>query len=321
MRQLRLASSILAALSAALTVTIAQAQSGSDQVGVSTNADQTENKKEEKLQTITVTGSLIPQSQIETASPVITISTQQMERQGFGTVYDALRAQPVATGGVQDAQVAAFGGFTAGANTISLLGLDPGFTLFLINGHPLADYPLLYNGQSNFVDPSNIPVGLVDHIDILPGNQSSIYGSSAIAGVINIILKAKIDGYELNIRGGGFSGGGGNNQRVEFLGGQTWGDLTATFGIQFNNQRPIFASDRASGSTLSNPIRSCATVCASSCTIRTACPIFPIRDIPIPAVLRVRQLPGSFMAPQITKIAREVAITAAARIRTANIRC
>ena len=104
--------------------------------------------------------------------------------------------------------------------------MDPGFTLYLINGHPLADYPLLYNGSSNFVDLSDIPVGMVDHIDILPGNQSSIYGSSAIAGVINIILKDHIDGYELNVRGGGYTGGGGSNERVEFLGGNQWGDLS-----------------------------------------------------------------------------------------------
>jgi outer membrane receptor protein involved in Fe transport len=199
-------------------------------------------KKEDRLQTITVTGSLIPQAQIETASPVITISAQQIERQGFGTVYDALRAQPISTGAVQDNQFT--GGFTAGAQTISLLGLNPAFTLFLIDGHPMTDYPLLYNGVSNFVDLTDIPVGMVDHIDILPGNQSSIYGSSAIAGVVNIILKDKIDGYELNIRGGGYTGGGGANQRIEFIGGRSWGDLEATFGVQFNNQQPIWSYDR-----------------------------------------------------------------------------
>ncbi len=209
-------------------------------------------KKEARLETVMVTGSLIPQAEVETASPVITISAQQIERQGFGTVYEALRAQPLATGSVQDNQTN--GGFTPGAETLSLLGLDPGFTLFLINGHPLSDYPLLYNGVSNFVDLSNIPTGMVDHIDILPGNQSSIYGSSAIAGVVNVILKDKIDGYELNIRGGGFTGGGGANERIEFLGGQSWGDLQATFGIQLNNQQPIWSFDRKiTASTNSSP--------------------------------------------------------------------
>lgn len=239
MKRKLLVSSIAMGLAVAMPVSALYAQ------------DQDQNK-DNKLQTITVTGSLIPQAEVETASPVITISTQQLERQGFGTVYDALRASPVATGAVQDNQFS--GGFTPGAQTISLLGLDPGFTLYLINGHPLADYPLLYNGSSNFVDLTDIPVGMVDHIDILPGNQSSIYGSSAIAGVINIILKDHIDGYELNVRGGGYTGGGGSNERIEFLGGQQWGDLSVNFGVQLGNQKPIWGYNRdLTASTLPNP--------------------------------------------------------------------
>ncbi len=241
MKRKLLASSILLGLASVATTTALFAQ----------DQDQT-TQHDKQLGVIVVTGSLIPQAQVETASPVITITTQQLERQGFGSVYDALRATPVATGAVQDNQNT--GGFTPGATTISLLGLDPGFTLYLINGHPLADYPLLYNGQSNFVDLTDIPVGMVDHIDILPGNQSSIYGSSAIAGVINIILKDKIDGYELNLRGGGYTGGGGSNERIEFLGGQSWGDLQTTFGVQFGNQKPIWGYNRSlTSSTLANP--------------------------------------------------------------------
>lgn len=247
MKQQILVSSILMGLAATLWLNPARAQTTPDAA-----TDQAKKSDSQKLDTVTVTGSLIPQAQVETASPTITITSQQLERQGFGSVYDALRAQPVATGAVQDNQFT--GGFTPGAKPISLLGLDPGFTLVLINGHPLADYPLLYNGQSNFVDLSDIPVGMVDRIDILPGNQSSIYGSSAIAGVINIILKDKIDGYELNLRDGGYTGGGGKNQRLEFLGGHSFGDLDVTFGLQLNNQNPIWGYDRdLTRSTLANP--------------------------------------------------------------------
>jgi outer membrane receptor protein involved in Fe transport len=155
----------------AQTTSTTSTQDQSNPAPTSSQSSSTSQKEKKKtLQTITVTGSLIPQSQIETANPVITLSAQKLQSQGFGTVYEALRAQPLSTGSVQDNQFT--GGFTPGAQTISLLGLDPGFTLFLINGHPMADYPLLYNGSSNFVDLSDIPVGMVDHIDILPGNQS-----------------------------------------------------------------------------------------------------------------------------------------------------
>ncbi len=250
MNQKRLVSSILMGLAVAVPLSALHAQDNGDQSQQAQS--QTSKKKSQKLETITVTGSLIPQAQIETASPVVTISTQQLEKSGFGTVYDALRAQPITTGAVQDNQFNV--GFTPGAQTISLLGLDPGFTLFLIDGHPMSDYPLLYNGSSNFVDLTNIPVGMVDHIDILPGNQSSIYGSSAIAGVVNIILKDHIDGYELSVRAGGYSGGGGKNQRLEFLGGSQIGNLTAMYGLQLNNQQPIWGYQRdLTSSTEFNP--------------------------------------------------------------------
>ena len=58
----------------------------------------------------------------------------------------------------------------------------------------MANYPALYNGSDVFNNISGIPIDLVDRIEILPGGQSSLYGSDAIAGVINVILKKKVDG-------------------------------------------------------------------------------------------------------------------------------
>ena len=219
------------------------------------SSSQGDNKKNPKtLQAITVTGSLIPQAQIETANPVITITAQDMEKKGFSDVYQALRAQPLSTGAVQDSQSATFTGFTAGAQTISLLGLDPGFTLFLLNGRPMADFPLLYNGSANFVDISNIPISMVDHIDILPGNQSSIYGSSAIAGVVNVVLKQKMEGYTLDYRAGGYTDGGGQQQRLNFAGGYNTDKLHVLYSLQLDDQHPVWAYQRdLTASTLSNP--------------------------------------------------------------------
>lgn len=193
------------------------------------------------LDTIVVTGSRIPRAQIETASPVTTITAEDIQRQGFRNVSDVLRAQPLATGAVQDNQ---FAGFTPTATTISLLGLSPSFTLVLLDGRPLADYPLLYNGQSNFTDLTSIPAAMVERIDILPGNQSSIYGSAAIAGVVNIILKKRIDGIQLDARIGGYSDGGGDNERLQLTGGGQWDRLGITWGLQYSHQDPIYMHER-----------------------------------------------------------------------------
>ncbi|UOF14717.1 TonB-dependent receptor [Lysobacter capsici] len=235
-----LATAVHAALGAALIASPAHAQ------------DPAPSPAPTEIDKVTVTGSLIPRTEIETATPVISISAENIKRQGFKDVYDVLRAQPLATGAVQDSQF--IGGFTTNAEPISLLGLDPGFTLVLIDGRPMADYPLLYNGQSNFTDLASIPTAMVERIDIAPGNQSAIYGSSAIAGVVNIILKKRIDGTHLNLRFGGYDQGGGESTRLQLIGGKSFGELNLTYGLQYSMQDPIYGYDRRRiDSTNDNP--------------------------------------------------------------------
>jgi outer membrane receptor protein involved in Fe transport len=198
--------------------------------------------KPTQMQTVKVTGSLIPRAQVEGPSPTISITAKDIEAKGFGSTFEALRALPVANGSVQDAQFT--GGYTPGAKTVSLLGLSPAFTLTLLNGRPMNSYPLAYNGGSNITDIANIPVGLIDHIDVLTGGQSSVYGSSAIAGVINIVLKDHVEGTHLNFRMGGFDKGGGENQRLQFSSGTRWGDLDISGGLELSQQAPIYAYQR-----------------------------------------------------------------------------
>ncbi|HTD29073.1 MAG TPA: TonB-dependent receptor, partial [Xanthomonadaceae bacterium] len=233
-----------------------QTQSPAPSDGTKDNDNTKDNGKDKKkaktLDAVTVTGSLIPQSQLQTASPVITITAQDIERQGFKTVYDALHALPIATGSVEDSQYQ--GSNTQAANTVSLFGLDPGFTLVLINGHPVADYPIPYKGTGNIVDLATIPTTMVDRIDILSGGQSSLYGSSAIAGVINIVLKKHTEGMDVSLRGGSYTEGGGQNERASLSGGSTYGDLDINYAIQLDNQRPIWGFERSfADSALDDP--------------------------------------------------------------------
>lgn len=231
---------LVAAICAALAMPLAPGMAMAQDEPPATAAE--DDARATELDRVVVTGSLIPQTQIETATPVVSITAQDIQRQGFRDVYDVLRSQPLATGAVQDNQFS--GGFTPSAEPISLLGLDPGFTLVLIDGRPMADYPLLYNGQSNFTDLSSIPTGMVERIDIAPGNQSSIYGSSAIAGVVNIILKKRIDGTILNYRFGTYDQGGGANSRLQLISGTTVGNVDLVYGLQYNRQDPIYGFDR-----------------------------------------------------------------------------
>lgn len=228
------------ALPALVPAALAQDAAQADPTGTGDQPDGATNAPD-TLDKIVVTGSRIPRAQVETASPVLTITSEQIKAQGFRNVSDVLRAQPLSTGAVQDNQ---FAGFTPTATTISLLGLSPSFTLILLDGRPLADYPLLYNGQSNFTDLTSIPAAMVDRIDILPGNQSSIYGSAAIAGVVNIILKKHIEGIQLDARVGGYTEGGGDNERLQLTGGNEWDRLGLTWGLQYSHQDPIYMHQR-----------------------------------------------------------------------------
>ena len=209
-----------------------------------TTADQATTGKATNLEKIVVTGSLIPQTTLETAKPVLVISAEDLKTRGFTSVQDALHQSSFSTGGVQGNQSS--GSFTQGVETNSLFGLDPGYTKYLIDGRPMANYPALYNGSDVINNISGIPIDMVDRIEILPGGQSSLYGSDAIAGVINVILKKKIDGTIISARLGGYDEGGGTSQRASLATsfGSEDGRFNMLFGIQLEHSDPIWAYQR-----------------------------------------------------------------------------
>jgi len=196
------------------------------------------------LDAVTVTGSLIPQTQIENFTPVTVISAEDIQARGFTSVSDVLQQSSFQTGGLQGGQTSA--SFTQGAEAAGMFGLDPGYTKYLINGRPMANYPALYNGSDTFNNISGIPVDLVDRIEILPGGQSSLYGSDAIAGVVNVILKKEADGLSLNVRGGMFSEGGGASLRVTASDGLRSADgrFSLLAGLQYETRDPIWGHQR-----------------------------------------------------------------------------
>lgn len=208
------------------------------------NTDQTpDTAKAKKLAAVTVTGSLIPQTQIETAQPVITITAEDMKARGFATIAEALQQSSFATGSVQGSQFT--NSFTPAAQTLSMFGLPVGFVKYLIDGRPMGNFPGLYNGSDTFNNLSGIPMDMVDHIDVLPGGQSSLYGSDAIAGVINIVLKKHIDAPVVDARFGWHSDGGGASRRLSFADSFNIGKFNSLDGFQFDSSQPIWKHDRS----------------------------------------------------------------------------
>jgi iron complex outermembrane receptor protein len=139
------------------------------------------------VQRVEITGSNIRRSEAETASSVITVNRADIERSGKSTVAELLQDLAVDN---QGSVPTSFGnGFAAGASGVSLRGLGAASTLVLLNGRRVAPYGLADDGQKQFTDLNIIPTDAVDRIEVLKDGASAIYGSDAIAGVVNVILR------------------------------------------------------------------------------------------------------------------------------------
>ncbi|MEG2805173.1 TonB-dependent receptor [Stenotrophomonas sp.] len=195
-----------------------------------------------ELEAVKITGSRIPRASVEGPSPVTVITRQQIEAQGYRSAFEALSALTENTGNVQGED---FGNtFTPAANTINLRGLGPNRTLVLVNGRRQSDYPLAYEGSVNVVNLANIPSALIDRIEVLTGGASAVYGSDAIAGVVNIILKKSYEGVGINLKAGTTEQGGGDNQRLQVVGGGSGEQWDAIFGLEIANRKAIYGSQR-----------------------------------------------------------------------------
>ena len=197
------------------------------------------------LKKMTVLGSLIPRSQIETASPLIVITADEIRNRGFSSVADALQNATVNTGSVNNTAIAA--GDIWAAKTISLFGLDPSYTKFLLDGRPMPLYSQM--AQTSSVDQlytnlDGIPIDMVERIEILPGGQSSLYGSDAVAGVVNIVLKKHANVASIDARLGMYSDGGGRERMLGANDEFSLGKLDVLAGIQLNDQQPLWAFQR-----------------------------------------------------------------------------
>jgi len=228
---------LLAALSGAPFLAQAQALPAQADVQATTQA-----ATQAAPAAVIVTGSRIPRASLEGPSAVTVIKGEDITRQGYKNVFDALNNQVQNSGFTQGSD---FGNtFTPSANTISLRGLGPNHTLILLNGRRLADFPVAYDGAVNFTNLANIPSAIVERIEILSGGASAIYGSDAIAGVVNIILKKKAEGFDINVKAGGTSRGGGSERRVQFSGGKQFDRLSTVFALEIDDRNPIAAYQR-----------------------------------------------------------------------------
>ena len=153
-------------------------------------------KATQDIQRVEITGTNIRRTNSETPAPVQVITAEDIKESGFTSIQDVLHS--ITANGQGTLSQGFSGAFASGAAGVSLRGLNTSATLVLIDGHRSAPYPIGDDGQRSFVDIANIPFDAVERIEVLKDGASAIYGSDAIAGVVNIILKRSYSGGKIS---------------------------------------------------------------------------------------------------------------------------
>jgi outer membrane receptor protein involved in Fe transport len=225
-------------LASALLALISSAPAAAQETEPSTEGK----TKATELDTVSVTGSRIKRSEVEGPAPVTIITGEQIKAEGFTTVYEALTTLTEATGSVQNDYD--WGQSSVNASPLNLRDLGPGRSLLLINGRRVADYPMPYQGKSNFANYNNIPTGIVERIEVLSGGASAIYGSDAVAGVVNVILKKDIDDDTFRARWGTSTEGGRIVKDISWSGGKHGDKWSLAYTFQYFDRGELLAKDR-----------------------------------------------------------------------------
>ncbi len=171
-------------------------------------------------ETVVVTGSRIPGAEV--ASPVVTVTGDLIKKQGYTDLGDVVRGLPQSYNGGQNPGVVPGAPGVSNQNitsgsSVNLRGLGADATLTLLDGRRLAS-----DGFTQAVDISVIPVAAVDRLEVLLDGASALYGSDAVGGVANIIIKRDYDGLSVTGRYGAATQGGDEQAEFSGVGGKTW---------------------------------------------------------------------------------------------------
>lgn len=174
---------------------------------------------------IIVTGSRIARSSLDAPTPVVGISMEELEESGVTEISELIAEMPAASSGINDATVAG-NVQNSGLSSVQLRGLGDNRTLVLIDGRRTVSN----SANANRVSTSTMPSIFIDRIEVLTGGTSSIYGSDAVAGVVNIITTDR-RGLSMNVRGGMSEHGDGEELTIEGRWGTRFADRRGYFAI------------------------------------------------------------------------------------------
>ena len=215
-------------------------------VALAQDAEQDEDEEDvEELvrEEITVTGSRIKRNEFNSAAPVSIITSERSQLAGLLEAGDILQGSTIASGQqINDS----FSGFVTdggpGANTVSLRGLGAQRTLVLVNGKRWG--PSGVRGSTNSVDLTAVPTSIVGRYEILKDGASSVYGADAVAGVVNVITRERVDGLQMNFQTRLPEQGGGEAYSADAVWGKVGDNFSFNISGQYGKQEELIRSER-----------------------------------------------------------------------------
>ena len=198
-----------------------------------------------QLEELVVTGTLI-RGAGNGVSPVVTVTRDELDRSGRANISDLLADLPQAFGGSASPDTARAATDGTGSNLamstgVNLRGLGPSATLVMVNGRRMAGSGL----TGSFADASAIPAAAVDRVEVLLDGASALYGSDAVGGVVNIILRKDFSGAETRARVGVAQGGGANERSIAQTLGKAWDGGHALISYEHYQRDRLASADRA----------------------------------------------------------------------------
>ncbi|MGI2855053.1 TonB-dependent receptor [Shewanella algae] len=192
----------------------------------------------DNVERIEVTGSRIKRTDMETASPVSVIDASSIIASGAVNIDDVLQKMTSAGGAMTNAGI---NNGSGGNSRINLRGLGDNRTLVLVNGRRMIASG---TGAASSVDLNTIPVSMIQRVEVLKDGASAIYGTDAIAGVVNIILKRDFDGFEINVQTGLSGEGDADESSIDMTLGNTFEKGNIVVNAQYTKRGDASQADR-----------------------------------------------------------------------------
>jgi outer membrane receptor protein involved in Fe transport len=198
----------------------------------------------DEVERIEVTGSHIKRTDMEGPSPITSISAEDIANTGVTDLIGLFTKLPMAGQGTFSTQGNSSDNTSNGGSSVSLRGLGADSTLILVNGRRVSVSPFANNIDTAFVDINNIPLAAIKRVDILKDGASATYGSDAVAGVINIVLRDDIEGVEVSAKYGDTADGGGEEKNISIVWGNATDKSSHTFTLDYFDREEILYGDR-----------------------------------------------------------------------------